>query len=306
MKKTISFSKIIFWTGAISLLLVYIILWAEMIASPSERTGTDFIAFYSAGRIAQERGSSKVYDIDLQQEMGSVSEIETDNFDCNSTQIYSSLPMSNPKFRNIVEKFVIRLGDQITTMDTAWQQRDYDQLKKLGHWLKGSSGSVGFTQFVEPAREFEQYAIDKDDNNINASLQVLRALYNRVRIDSEPDSNPAKETTKSIKKYEIPEQLNNRLLKTNPAVRKIVDKFILLLKDKLLVVDDAILNSDFETIQKFAYWIKASGGSVGFDAFTEPARDLESQAKEGKMELIKDTIQVIKLLLSRVKLDELN
>ncbi|NQU31564.1 MAG: DUF2029 domain-containing protein [Anaerolineae bacterium] len=69
MKKTISFSKIIFWTGAISLLLVYIILWAEMIASPSERTGTDFIAFYSAGRIAQERGSSKVYDIDLQQEV---------------------------------------------------------------------------------------------------------------------------------------------------------------------------------------------------------------------------------------------
>jgi hypothetical protein len=55
--------------GILSLMLIYIFQWAQMIASPSLRTGTDFMAFYSAGRIAQEYGWSKVYDGDLQREI---------------------------------------------------------------------------------------------------------------------------------------------------------------------------------------------------------------------------------------------
>jgi len=55
--------------GILSLTLIYIFQWAQMIASPSLRTGTDFMAFYSAGRIAQDYGWSKVYDNDLQREI---------------------------------------------------------------------------------------------------------------------------------------------------------------------------------------------------------------------------------------------
>ena len=38
-----------------------------MITSPEQRTGTDFIAFYTAGRIAQEQGIHDVYNIAYQQ-----------------------------------------------------------------------------------------------------------------------------------------------------------------------------------------------------------------------------------------------
>ena len=69
IEKKLSFSKIFFWVSVISLLLIYIILWMQMIATPKLRTGTDFIAFYTAGRVAQEKGVDNVYNIAYQQNL---------------------------------------------------------------------------------------------------------------------------------------------------------------------------------------------------------------------------------------------
>ncbi len=69
MKRKISPLNIFFRAGIISLSLIYIILWAQMITNPAERTGTDFIAFYTAGRVAREHGVAHVYNIAYQQEI---------------------------------------------------------------------------------------------------------------------------------------------------------------------------------------------------------------------------------------------
>ncbi len=39
--------------GLLSLALIYILSWINMIDDPKQRTGSDFIGFYSFGRIAQ-------------------------------------------------------------------------------------------------------------------------------------------------------------------------------------------------------------------------------------------------------------
>ena len=71
MLKKLSFSKIFFWVGVISLLLIYIILWAQMITKSSDRTGTDFIIFWTAGRIAQTQNIDQIYNTELQREIES-------------------------------------------------------------------------------------------------------------------------------------------------------------------------------------------------------------------------------------------
>ena len=53
--------------GVVSLIVAYIGLWIRFINDPVERTGSDFIAFYSAGRVAQEYGYSRVFTAELQQ-----------------------------------------------------------------------------------------------------------------------------------------------------------------------------------------------------------------------------------------------
>jgi len=59
--------RVFILTGIISLFVSYLGLWIRFINDPIERTGSDFIAFYSAGRVAQEQGYARVYDPLLQQ-----------------------------------------------------------------------------------------------------------------------------------------------------------------------------------------------------------------------------------------------
>jgi hypothetical protein len=45
-----------------SLLCSYAVIWVRLIHDPAERTGLDFVAFYAAGRVAQQEGAARVYD----------------------------------------------------------------------------------------------------------------------------------------------------------------------------------------------------------------------------------------------------
>ncbi|HVF25034.1 MAG TPA: glycosyltransferase family 87 protein [Anaerolineales bacterium] len=55
--------------GIVSLFVSYLGIWIRFINDPVERTGSDFIAFFSAGRVAQNEGTAHVYDLNLQQEI---------------------------------------------------------------------------------------------------------------------------------------------------------------------------------------------------------------------------------------------
>ena len=53
--------------GLFSLALIYVLLWINMINDPKERTGSDFIGFYSFGRIAQTQGFENIYNVKAQE-----------------------------------------------------------------------------------------------------------------------------------------------------------------------------------------------------------------------------------------------
>ena len=55
--KRIDFRRVFVITGLTVLLIVYSVLWLRMISSRAERTGADFIVFYTAGHIAQTNGA---------------------------------------------------------------------------------------------------------------------------------------------------------------------------------------------------------------------------------------------------------
>ena len=218
------------------------------------------------------------------------------------TPILSSLPVSNQKFRDIIEKFIVRMREQLTTMESAWRKGDYAELKKLGHWLKGSSGTVGFNDLVVPGRQLEQHAVEQDDAKIEAALAELKKLVARLAVDATTVPAPSAKPAKTFKQYNLPEILTCRLPVENPRFRPIIDKFLDQLQNSLAQADVYIETSDFEGVKKFAYWLKASAGSVGFDAFTQPAKDLGKQAGGNQIDEIKYTIGVIRTLSERIEL----
>jgi hypothetical protein len=61
--------RIVIYAAIFSLLIYYIFTWVNMQGNLYERTGSDFVGFYSFGRIAQEKGYPSIYKIEEQQKI---------------------------------------------------------------------------------------------------------------------------------------------------------------------------------------------------------------------------------------------
>jgi len=60
---------------------------------------------------------------------------------------------------------------------------------------------------------------------------------------------------------------------------EIIAEFELRLREKLKAMQSAIDREDLPTLAELAHWLKGSGGTAGFHAFTELARELEQLAR---------------------------
>jgi hypothetical protein len=65
--RRVDFRRVFVITSLGILILSYALLWLRMITTPIQYTGTDFVAFYAAARIAKIEGTGHIYDVGLQQ-----------------------------------------------------------------------------------------------------------------------------------------------------------------------------------------------------------------------------------------------
>jgi PAS domain S-box-containing protein len=96
--------------------------------------------------------------------------------------IVSKLPTNDPEFREIVEEFVERLFDKLDEMRVAVSQNDWQTLRQLAHWLKGSAGTAGLAELSRPAFAIEDAIVNEDRPAITASLDELTEMAGRVAI----------------------------------------------------------------------------------------------------------------------------
>ncbi len=208
--------------------------------------------------------------------------------------VVSSLADSNPRFHAIIQRFVVRLDNQLGEIDRARESRDFDQLASLAHWLKGSAGTVGFGAFTEPAKTLETSSKDRDEGGIDAAILELRRLAGAIVVPGAEDSAedapaPMSPNVVPMAPVKPPQKAStavgaasgSRLPAADPRFRRIREKFAGRLKKKLDAIDQARGRRDFKELASLAHWLKGSGGMVGFDEFTEPARALEQLAKSG-------------------------
>jgi len=96
--------------------------------------------------------------------------------------VESILPVHKPVFHDLVRRFVVRLGDQINQMRQALDQEDHESLVELGHWLKGSGGSVGFNEFNEVATLLEESARNHQTDQAEVAIAKIDDLYRRIHV----------------------------------------------------------------------------------------------------------------------------
>ena len=79
------------------------------------------------------------------------------------------------RLARVVRTFGQTLPEKLHAMDEALAAGRFDELAALAHWLKGAGGTVGFDEFFEPARQFEQHARAGRLPELTAGLRELAA-----------------------------------------------------------------------------------------------------------------------------------
>jgi len=197
------------------------------------------------------------------------------------------------RFHGLIERFVTRLHEQLDLMDEAAQRGDTTRVAELAHWLKGSAGTVGFDAFTEPALDVEDKARTGQREAVCAAVAELGRLAQRIVVsgaeeDLEPrEAGPAPGRARAggdpDPSVPEPSPLVSSLA-GDPRLRPVIGRFVAKLAAQLAAMDAALGARDLEGLAALAHWLKGAGGTVGFDAFTEPAAELERCAKVGQAE----------------------
>jgi CheY-like chemotaxis protein/HPt (histidine-containing phosphotransfer) domain-containing protein len=165
------------------------------------------------------------------------------------------------------------------------------------HAMKGFEEeimAVGFSGYVTKPIDI--------DAMIHKLAELLRARsldadYSEAQVETVPDGGVVKA---AVLATEAP--LVSRLAANNPRFRPIVEKFARRLSDQLDNMSKAWAERNFEELASLGHWLKGAGGTVGFDAFTEPALALEQLAKARNEEEIEAAIAGLRRLAGRIEL----
>ena len=82
----------------------------------------------------------------------------------------------------LIPGFLDNRRDDITTMDGAVEQGDFETIRVLGHDMKGSGGGYGFDGITDIGQSLEQAAKDQDQTEIRKLVQELVNYVERVEV----------------------------------------------------------------------------------------------------------------------------
>ncbi len=227
------------------------------------------------------------------------------------TAIYSRMGGSET-LGHVVEKFIEKLHLQVPKIEEAFATKNYTELASLAHWLKGSGGTVGFDALFEPSKALEVFAGTGNDEKIANNIEQIKSIAIRLRPGQPGTLVDQNQPTDNIQLIDIKSQptqetgpavetpLESRLAEKNPAFRPIILRFVSRLDSQIDKLERAIADDDFTEIANLAHWLKGSGGTVGFDAFTEPAAEMETYAKNKNNKHMNTLLEQIRTYASNI------
>ena len=97
--------------------------------------------------------------------------------------VVSSLPATDPVFREIVAGFVDTLSNKLEALQQAADKREFEEVARIAHWLKGAAGTVGFHDFTEPAIHLQACAREQVAEEVDAAIVAIVELFGRIAVE---------------------------------------------------------------------------------------------------------------------------
>ncbi len=235
-----------------------------------------------------------------------------------SRSIIPTLPMDDDDFRAITGDFVDRLPARLDAIERAIKQADFAGVQGDAHWLKGAGGTVGLAVFTDPARTLEQAALDQETELALQTLKQIRDLQSRVVIPGRTSSpNSVNASAASRQKVNDHASVNMSasasdrnivcsLPLDDPEFYDIVRGFVARMDARLLLMRDELMTGRLDDLAQSAHWLKGAGGTVGYDALTQPSRNLIAAARAGGADECIVWIEKIEAIRARMVVPELS
>lgn len=96
------------------------------------------------------------------------------------------------------------------------------------------------------------------------------------------------------------EKIGSELLREDSSLEDVVMMFVDGLKDRVLAMEAAARDGDFEVLRTSAHQLKGSGGGYGYPILTERAGVLEREAKAQEAEHCVAIVEELKRVCERI------
>ena len=163
------------------------------------------------------------------------------------------------------------------------------------HALKGDEQrclSVGCTGYLSKPVEPELL--------VNTVAHAIRQTRKLAADSDSPWPDPV--TPKPPKtRLSAPCVLESSLPLEDPDFREVVVEFIARLTEKIDEMHKAVEAQDLGALGRLAHWLKGSGGTAGFRAFTAPAAALEQSARGAQLAAAARSVAEIATLAASIK-----
>ncbi len=217
---------------------------------------------------------------------------------------------SHPKLHKVIIKFIDKLDLEIERLNRSASDKNYAEIAERAHWLKGAAGTVGFDAFTEPAQLLEIASKSADEQKVNLQLQKINALFHTIvrPDDSGKNKAPSDTTTQlthapSMSGIDIVDENSQPIvsrLATHPKLKNTLLKFIDKVREEMVLMEKALVEERLDDLQTMTHWLKGAAGTVGYDAFTKPAIELENLIRKQEKEKIIHQVHKLREMVGNI------
>jgi CheY-like chemotaxis protein len=140
--------------------------------------------------------------------------------------------------------------------------------------------------------------------DIDTLLQTLAGVLDGSPAANQPSKAaapvpPSEQAVKAVVSAPLVSRLAN-----HPSLGAVARRFAQQMPERLESMERAWNLRDYGSLADLAHGLKGSGGTVGFDAFVEPAKALEQCAKERNEDGAQEALAEIRALVQRLEGNE--
>jgi CheY-like chemotaxis protein/HPt (histidine-containing phosphotransfer) domain-containing protein len=140
--------------------------------------------------------------------------------------------------------------------------------------------------------------------DIDALLQQVAQLLGGAASEERPATQPASIFGDLSVPAPLEGPIRSRFANSARLV-PIVRKFAGRLAEQLAHTRNAFAAGDFAEVARLAHWLAGAAGTVGYDAFTPPAKELEAAAQAGDAALAEGVLQRLARMADQLEIPEL-